>query len=250
MNAEIVEVKEPAEPRPVSTHPLAIIDRAIERGIDPDNLAKLMELQAKWEERRAAEVYASALANFQAECPMVFKSRMVKNKDGSPRYYFASYDDIRRATRPLEAKYGIATSFNVEQTEDGKLKATCRVRVGSHFEDYTFQVPIPKGMGTNDAQDYGAALSYVKRYCYCAALNIVVSDEDDDGQNLLEKINSKDLEQVRRIMEEKGFPVQRVLNWASAKAKIPIHALEEMPASLVSACIDTMRRQPVKGGGK
>lgn len=232
------------------THPMAIIARAIERGVDADNLAKLMDLQTKWEDRRAAEEFAIAIANFQREVPMVFKSREVRKKDGGVMYFFASYDDIKRVTRPIEAKYGISTSFDIQHTEDGKLIGKCRVRVGSHFEDHTFTVPVPKGLNTNQTQDYGGALTYLKRYCYCAALDIVVTDEDTDAANLTDLIGPDQLKEVVQLIQEKGVAPEKFKAWCSEAAGVDVPTLEAIPLRIVDKAIDLLRRKPVKAGGK
>ena len=195
---------------PASANPMAIIEAAINRGIDPDQLGKLLDLQERYERNRAAEAFGAAIARFQRDCPPITKSRKV---DAGPmRYRFASYDDVMKHAGPLLAECGIAVSFSTETTDRG-LRATCRVRVGIHAEDYTLEVPIPD-MRVNDTQKYGAALSYVKRYALCAALNIVVTDEDNDATGLGKLVSAEQIAEIKRLVEKTDTDHGRFLKWA------------------------------------
>lgn len=70
--------------------PMAIIQAALERGVDHDQLGKLLDLQERHERHRAAETFGDAVADFQRRCPPVHKGRKV----ASMGYVFASYDDV------------------------------------------------------------------------------------------------------------------------------------------------------------
>lgn len=160
-------------------NPLAIIAGAIERGMDPDRLGKLMDLQERYEKTRAAEKFSAALAAFQSECPAVHKSRQ------ADRYAFANYDDVMRVAGPIMARHGIAVSFTVDNQEK-MLVITVRVRVGAHCEDYTFPSPVAAGVKLTAPQEYGMTLKYLQRYALCAALNIRTTDiVDNDGAGLV-----------------------------------------------------------------
>lgn len=161
--------------------PLTLLHTALEKGVDPDRLGKLMDLAERWEENRASKAFADAITKFQKLCPPIHKSQMAGKSDGRMQYKFASYDDVMYVAGPILADCGIAISFTTDPSEHG-LKATCRVRVGTHYEDHTLTVPIPD-MRVNGTQQFGAALTYAKRYVLCAALNIVVTNEDDDASS-------------------------------------------------------------------
>lgn len=243
MNAELQPIVGP----PAEQRGMTIVERAIEKGgIDADNLGKLVELQMKWDDRRAAEEFAAALAGFNAECPTIPKRRGVKNKDGSTRYMYAAYEDIKLVTKPLEKKWGISTSFSFDTSQEGRLVGTCRVRVGSHFEDHTLALRVPKGFGTNEAQDDGQAYSYLKRYLYCAALDIVIADEDKDATGLWSCINSEQVAELQKWLAEKGVDEGRFLAWASETAKFEVPSLKEFPVKLYATGLDMLKRK--KGG--
>jgi hypothetical protein len=222
--------------------PLAIIATAIERGVDPDRLEKLLELQERWEKHRAAEAFGKAIAEFQRRCPPIRKRREAKGE--RMRFRFASLDDVMAVAGPILADVGLAVSFSTKMTEFG-IEVTCRVRCGIHFEDHALCVPIPH-MNVSDTQRYGAALSYAKRYALCAALNIVVTDEDDENQ-LAEGISDSQIEQINLLIEEcekVGHPVDmgRFFGW------LGVSSLEQLTRRDAEKAILFLKAK--KGGGK
>ena len=219
---------------PDELHPLALMRLALDKGADPDKLKALMELSNQWNRDRAAEAFAQALTAFQAECPTVFKSRKTTSTDKFEGYTFASFDDIMYEASPLLAKHKIVVTFSTEPAQNG-LKIICRVRVGTHFEDSNLTIPIPN-MKVNDTQKFGAAVSYAKRYALCAALNIIVTDEDDDATKQWHYVNEDQIREMNVLIEEKAVDLSKFLAWAQ------IERLDLMPQDLFPKAIDALRR--------
>lgn len=230
-------------------NPMSLIASALEKGVEPATLQHFMELQERYERNEAAKNYAAAISGFQSQCPMVFKTREVKNRDGAKMYSFANFEDIMKAIRDLLRAWGIAVSFTIDQNET-MMKGTCRIRVGTHFEDCTLSVPIPKGMNTNATQDYGIAVSYLKRYLLCAALNIVVSGEDDDARKLVQKITPEQIEEINRLIELRKerkpnppFNMELFLDWIRNATRCHIEDLSDIPVSHYERIINDMKRK-------
>jgi hypothetical protein len=219
------------EPKP-ATNPMALIQAAIERGIDPDQLGKLMDLQERHERNRAAEAFGSAIAEFQRRCPRIHKGRKV---DAGPlRYQYASFDDVMAEAGPHLSACGIALSFSTEANDRG-IRVTVRVRVGIHAEDSTLDVPVPD-MKVNSTQRYGAALSYAKRYALCAALNIVVTDDvDDDANSCFDPITEQQEVELIELIEAKGADKPRFLKWMG------VEKLSDIAASDFDKAITALR---------
>lgn len=164
--------------------PLVILGGMDMKTIEPDKVEKLLNLQERWEDRQAKKAHATAVVAFQADMPQIHKGRSVQGK-----YQYASYDDIMRVARPILQRHGLAVSFS-QSEEEKTITITCHI---THRDGHGTETPltIPKvekiqsrqGQDvTNSAQAMGSTLSYAKRYCLCNALDIVVTDEDDDGQ--------------------------------------------------------------------
>jgi hypothetical protein len=213
--------------------PLVWLQQAIDKGIEPDQLATLMDLQERFERNRAAEAYAAAITQFQSRCPQIKKER---KPTSGPTYTYASYDDVMLVAGPLLAECGISVSFSTK-TIDKALEATCKLRVGTHTEEHSFTVPVPE-MRVNDTQRFGAALRYAQRYALCGALNIVVTDEDVDAGNLT----------VNTITEEQVIQIEDwILSTDSDRAKFlkafSIEKLSDLPAAKFQNAIDAFKKK-------
>jgi hypothetical protein len=226
MTTAIVEHKD--------TTPLTILEQIAGGNPTPEVLRTIAEIIERQDRNRAAEAFGQAMTRFQTQCPIIHKARKANLGQGFG-YTFASYDDIHRQISPLLAECQLAISFSTEQI-DGQLKATCRVRHGIHFEDHTLTVPVP-AMKVNDTQRFGAALSYAKRYALCAALNIVVTDEDPDAEGLVETIGEDEIASLKELIESTGTDLKRFLDWAA------IDELKNMSRDFFPAAIQQLRRK-------
>src|SRR6202035_1152887 len=133
---------------PTQVNPLMLLQSAIEKGIDPEKLGKLMDLVETWNKNRAAEAFANAIRDFQSSCPAVEKSSPVRGKkaaDGSPgpiHYHFAPLEDVMEVAQPHLTACGIVVTWDT--CPDGQsLKTTCHVRVGTHVEHTSITIPCP-----------------------------------------------------------------------------------------------------------
>lgn len=224
---------------PTGVNPLVLLQTAIEKGLDPDKLGKLMDLAERYEKNRAAEVFGRSLAEFQSRCPTVYKSRK------ADRFAFASYDDVMRQAGPVLAECGIAVSFTTPHTE-GRYEIVVRLRVGSYFEDFPFSAPMPDVgkiaafLKLSEPQAFGFVLSYYKRYAICAAGNIVVTDEDNDAVNdAMANVTAAQAANINDLIAEKRVNMEKFLEWAQAAS------VEDIPAANYAKVIDVLRRKAV-----
>lgn len=163
------------EQLPVAADPMQILAAAVERGVDADQLGKLMDLQERYQSNQARIAFSSAMAEFQARCPTILKSKK------ADRYSYAPLDEILRTIRPHLDACGLSIRFNT-RTEGSNITALCAVsHRDGHTETSEFTCPVDPAMKVNDTQKVGSANSYAKRYALCNALNLVGSEFDDDG---------------------------------------------------------------------
>ncbi len=123
---------------------------------------------------------AAALAEAQGKLPIVPKLHMAEiptKNGGSYRYAYADLGDIVEASRPILAELGLAV-LQMPGWEDGRDVLDTRVTHQSgQWVEGTMRLLVPDA-ATPQAQ--GSAVTYARRYAYCAALGIV-ADADDDG---------------------------------------------------------------------
>jgi hypothetical protein len=230
-----------AELAPALTTPLSLIEAAIEKGIDPDKLGKLLDLQERWERSEAAKEFAAALAGFQKACPMVQKKRAVKSKDGNQKYKFAGFEDVIQVAKPHLATFGIYYSFSSPQLDGPDYVMNCHLQVGSHevIRPFVAQKPnidaLAKAMYCNEAQAVGGWQSYMKRYSFCAATGLVVCDEDTDAGAIAGSIDSKQMIEINTLLDESGIELGSFLK------RHQVERLDELPVTAFGLAVFELR---------
>lgn len=201
---------------PQSPSPWSMIDADMIKELDVEKLERLYALQERHVASEAERQLATALTNFQAECPTIKKER--KNTHLNTAY--AKIDDIMAAIQPMLSKHGLSVSFDTPSTKES-LTAICYVMhsAGAKFSRQV-TVPVDTGMrGANITQQLGSASSYAQRYALIAALNLNVTDrQDDDGATSGSgKITEEQANEIYQLMEP--LPPERrkgVLEWIKA----------------------------------
>ena len=167
-----------------------VLLRAVEKDASIETIERLAALYERAQEKVARKEFFDALAAFQAECPIIKKTRTVKNEQGYRMYDYAPLDQIIKQTAGLIGKHGFAYQIKprFEEATDkypfGRIVAVCHVsHSGGHTEDSEFPIAIKEATKfTNMAQQGGTALTYAKRYAFTGAFGIVTEDSDEDGR--------------------------------------------------------------------
>ena len=115
-----------------------------------------------------------SLADFNKLCPPI-------KKDSLNPFFKSNYaklDAIQVHIHPHLQKAGlVVTQVNVSLDGNPFVKSTIwDVKSGENLESI-FPIVVSK----NTPQEYGSAVSYAKRYSLSGLLNLVIEDEDDDG---------------------------------------------------------------------
>lgn len=166
----------------------SLLTLAINQGITPDGLSKLLDLQERILQRQAEAAFNAAMQEFQSRCPPIPHDR-----DGHQASY-ASLPRIAEAIAPLLSELGLSYCFDAEfiseesdvgngkTVERGYIRATCTVHhVEGHSRSARFQSPIDKTSKMNCMQQSASALTYARRYALTLALGLTTTDTDDDG---------------------------------------------------------------------
>ena len=115
---------------------------------------------------------AKALNEFQAELVTVGKNSdnpFFKSK-------YADLADIMKQAQPVLTKHGLSV-VQLPDNIEGKPALTTYLL---HKSGQSVKATVPLTLAKEDPQGVGSAITYMRRYGYAAALQIVI-DEDDDG---------------------------------------------------------------------
>ena len=152
-----------------------------------------METTYQWHSESIAKV-AAALVKAQAEMPVVFKN------EANPFYHsrYATFDSIVAETRPVLAKHKLAVIQRAHPCDAGiHIQTTLVHESGEWISDDGLVFPAAK----QDPQGFASAMTYTKRYGYCAMLGVTTGD-DDDGN----KASGKDDEKPKARGKKEDTP--------------------------------------------
>lgn len=202
-----------------------MLDKLVEKGITPENVAALDSL-ANLHERMAAKQaerdFNAAFAKFQSEMPPVDATQAVPNNDGSVRYRFAPFEDLMAKIKPVLIDNGFSISFS-SRSEADRIAAICTLRhVSGHSQTNEFSVRIGSGPPkATITQADGAAKTYAKRGALCDALNIVVEHLDDDARMIGKPIGRAIGEELFMRVKQCGADEQAFLKFAGVACSNP-----------------------------
>lgn len=142
---------------------------------------------------------APAIVKAQAEMPKLLA-------DSDNPYYKSKYialADLIKEVRPVLAKFGLAIIQGVSGDGEKAVIITTRIihESGEWIEE-SFTMPVvAKGSKEATPQDYGAAVTYARRYSLAGILG-VASEEDDDANSISVQ------KPIERTVPAKAAPVK------------------------------------------
>lgn len=237
----------PAAPRPRRTAlaaptPPQMLQTAIERGIEPEQLRQLMDLNDRWEAKQARKAFDAALAEAKAEIKPILKTREVDfaNKNGGRTQYM--YEDLAAIADhvdPILARNGLSYRHRPRQ-EGQMLFVTCILsHRDGHSEETTLSAPYDTSGNKNPAQAIASAGTFLQRYTLKMALGLAAAHDDDGrsaGEPEPETIGPGQLQELKDLIRVHNVDLPRFLAYIKAPAleAIPAASFEGVKADLLS----------------
>jgi len=163
--------------------PEALIAFTIDRhkDIDIEVMKGLMAMRDHIKEEKAREAFFRDLSSFQAECPVIQKTRVAHGKKFD--YVYAPRDEIAPIINPPLKKYGFSYTYKDKYEPDSPAHLiTCFLHhKEGHSESAEFRAPIDDELFMNEIQKHATSVSYGERYSLIAVTGITIGGEDTDG---------------------------------------------------------------------
>lgn len=228
-NVEIIE-HEPRAVAPFSAiTPMAMLDRAVEQGAGIEVLAKLMELQERWDRNQSRKAFDNAMSAAKAEIPTISKNREVDftSAKGRTNYKHEDLAEITRIVTPILGKHGLSYRFRTASPVGEPITVTCIV---SHRDGYSEENTLVAGRdetgNKNSIQSIGSTITYLQRYTLKAALGLAASN-DDDGMATSgissDALTGEQLTILHAAIVSVGIDISKVLGYAK------VEKLDEIP---------------------
>ena len=210
LNAEAHEAAEthsiiiptPQTIKPVDNSVEGFISAAIEQQLPIETIKEFLAMRRELRADQALEAFTEAMANFQRDCPVIAKTKEVKNKDGKVTYRYAGIDSILLQVKDALGQNRLAYKFREERNKvEGTITVFCVVtHAMGHSEETSFTVEVGTESYMTDVQKYGARNTFAKRYAFMNALGIVTGDEDTDAREITQKLPPPPLNPKVRII--------------------------------------------------
>jgi hypothetical protein len=159
--------------------PISIMELAITKNMDIDQIQKLMEMQKEIDAYQAKKAYVSAMTAFKANPPKITKDKHVQfNKT---EYTHASLGNVTEIINSKLAEHGLSASWSTHQA-DAIIEVTCTIMHSlGHCERTTLKASPDQSGGKNNIQAIGSTISYLQRYTLLSLTGLATHDQDDDG---------------------------------------------------------------------
>jgi hypothetical protein len=185
------------------TNPGQLLAMAVDKDLDIEKLAKLMELQREYNADIARKDFFHALTSFQADCPEIRKSKEVSF--GDTKYHYAPLADIVRQIKAACKSFELAYRWEIDDTKE-EIKVTCIITHSAGHSEKTTMTANPDSSGKKNAiQARGSAIEYMKRYTLIGALGLSTADSDIDARMPeldIDKLHKQYMELYEKIVEK------------------------------------------------
>lgn len=203
--------------------PLAMLDRAISKGLGMDVLQGLMDLQERHERNLGRRAFNEAIAAAKAELADI---PIIKNRSGHNNKRYADFAAYAHVVDPIIGKHGLGYRFRTTQ-DDNRINVTCVLfHKDGHSEDNTLAGPADTSGSKNAIQAIGSTLTYLQRYSLVQALGLAASDDDDGvkGQATAGPISDDQVKELQRLIMDVDADLPKLL------AYLRIERLEDIYA--------------------
>ena len=221
------------EPEP---NMLAVIAQAVANPqLDVVKMQALLDMHERImaDQRRIA--FDAAMTRLQAKIPPMPKFGEGKNSK------FAKYEDIARVIKPLLAEEGFSLAFSEDEQVGGKVRFVLEVARDGHSKFFrrTYSVDVAaknrEGISVRPAiQDDGSTTSYARRGLVKMALDIVETDDDNNGDDA-ETITSDQAKDLAALIDETKSNKANFLKLIAGTDK-----LENILARDYSRCVNAL----------
>lgn len=224
--------------------PAEMIRLAVNQNTDLDKLAKLLDIQERWEANEARKAYHQAMAEFKAMPLKIEKDKKVgyeSKAGGKVGYSHASLANVvEKITKEL-SKHGLSASWRTQQ--NGKISVTCRItHVLGHSEETTLAADADTSGSKNSIQAIGSTITYLERYTLLAALGLATYDQDDDGKAASDE--PIDEQQLSNIVD---MIAHLQVDQAKFLAYLGVESLEEIMKSQFTKALNALKAKEKAG---
>jgi hypothetical protein len=166
----------------VDSSPMAMASEFLKKdsNVDVDKLAKLLDVQERWEANEAKKAYVEAMAAFKSDPPKIAKDQHVKYN--AVEYDHASLQNVTSTINEALSRHGLTASWVTNQDKD-KITVSCQItHIMGHSESTSLSASPDSSGSKNPIQAIGSTVTYLQRYTLLSLTGLATEEQDDDGR--------------------------------------------------------------------
>jgi hypothetical protein len=156
--------------------------------VDAGKIRELLAIKTALDSETAQQAFNRSMLAAQREMPAVLRDS--KNEQTNSKY--AKLEKIEKAIRPVYMRHGFVATYGSKPAAEGLITVYCKLLhtsgegQPSHIEYSEMSAP-PDSLGIkgtpNKTPMHGLAstVRYLQRYLLCMMFNIILTNEDTDG---------------------------------------------------------------------
>ena len=221
---------------------LGLIERAAaDPAVDLDRMERMYAMYERATARTAKSAYLDALMSAKGKLPRIIKTGSASYKDKDTKedkkaFSYAKWEEVCPQIEPVLAAHGLILTFSTEPTGAAVAVTGILSHRDGHSERAQMAISCDASGGKNNAQGWGSAVSYGKRYTAFALLNLVGHDDKDtDGNVPAETISQEQQDEIREALEAVGKELPAFCKY------FKIDALPSLPAAQFERAITAIK---------
>lgn len=239
-NSELIQAP---ENMPIQVSESSMMIQMIQRAaadpaVDVDKMERLMQMHERFVDRSASAAFNAAMVRAQRRIGPVYRSSF--NTQTSSGY--AKLEDIDKKISPEYTDEGFSLSFGTEDSPlAGHLRVVCDVmHEQGHTKRYHMDLPLDAAgiagkVNKTGVHAHGSTNSYARRYLTMNIFNVVLTNEDNDGNN--QPVNEPSITDLQIKQLEALIPK------CSEKARCAFSKLYPDIAAIQRSAFDTVLNQ-------
>lgn len=248
---QLRSVKLPSAPASETVALLGLIERAAaDTSVDLDRMERMYAMYERAAARSAKSAYIDALMTAKAALPRVIKAGAASYEDkktgeAKKAFSYAKWEEVVGQIEPVLAAHGLMLTFTTEQQTGDRVAIT---GVLSHRDGHSERAQMALGCdasgGKNNAQGWGSAISYGKRYTAFALLNLVGHDDKDTDAASPPADTTKQLADLKALIADVKADQGKIC------AHFSVETLDDLTAKQISEVTTGLRARQRKGAAQ
>lgn len=244
-------VRLPSAPASETVTLLGLIERAAaDPSVDIERMERIYAMYERASARSAKSAYLDALMAAKAALPRIIRAGAAsyddkKTGEAKKAFSYAKWEEVVGQIEPVLAAHSLVLTFTTEQQTGDRVAIT---GVLSHRDGHSERAQMALGCdasgGKNNAQGWGSAISYGKRYTAFALLNLVGHDDKDTDAAPPPADTTKPLADLKALVVENKADVGRICQHFS------VETLDDLSGPQIAKVIAGLKARRTTGATK